>query len=534
MRERIIIVGAGIAGLAVGCYAEMNGYRSEIFELTDRPGGMCASWNRGGYVMDGCIHLLSGTDPASPFYPIWEQLGALQGRPVFYHDELVRIEEPEGKALVAYNDVDRLEQHLLELAPSDAAAIRDYIQALRLVARLDPTRLLLEKPWQIMNRLEKARLLWRELPRTRPLRPWGRLTMQQFGERFHDPFLRQAFPLLHWGQPGTRVLDHLILLAQSQNHTAGWPSGGSLDFARAVERRYLELGGRIHYRAPVERILAPHNQAVGVRLVDGDSYYGDAVVSAADGESTLFGMLDGQGMTERISAYYARPPEESPAGLQVNLGVADSLAGQPHALVFLLDEPVRIADRPRAELHVEIYNMDRDMAPDGKTVVKVTLSSGYAFWKRLRQEGERYTVEKQRVAEAVIAELDKRFPGLKNKVEVVDVATPLTTERFTGTYHGMPPWSTRETDLPATFRGLSRTLPGVENFYMAGQWAGPWPGLAVAAAAGRGVAQMLCHEDGFYFWTSRPAEPRAALWRMQGPKRRRRKVVPEQQGDSIP
>jgi thioredoxin reductase len=31
----IIIIGAGIAGLAAGCYGQMNGYHTEIFELHD-------------------------------------------------------------------------------------------------------------------------------------------------------------------------------------------------------------------------------------------------------------------------------------------------------------------------------------------------------------------------------------------------------------------------------------------------------------------------------------------------------------------
>jgi phytoene dehydrogenase-like protein len=39
MRESIIIIGAGIARLAAGCYARMNGYRSRIFELHSLPGG---------------------------------------------------------------------------------------------------------------------------------------------------------------------------------------------------------------------------------------------------------------------------------------------------------------------------------------------------------------------------------------------------------------------------------------------------------------------------------------------------------------
>jgi phytoene dehydrogenase-like protein len=43
--QHIIIIGAGISGLAAGCYGQMNGYKTEIFELHNLPGGVC---NRGG------------------------------------------------------------------------------------------------------------------------------------------------------------------------------------------------------------------------------------------------------------------------------------------------------------------------------------------------------------------------------------------------------------------------------------------------------------------------------------------------------
>jgi len=43
----ILIVGAGVAGLSAGCYAQMNGYRSRIVEQHTIPGGLCTSWRRG-------------------------------------------------------------------------------------------------------------------------------------------------------------------------------------------------------------------------------------------------------------------------------------------------------------------------------------------------------------------------------------------------------------------------------------------------------------------------------------------------------
>jgi phytoene dehydrogenase-like protein len=76
MDKSLIIIGAGIAGLSTGCYAQMNGYDSQIFEMHDKPGGVCTSWKRNGYTFDGCIDWLMGTSPGDPFYQIWQELGA--------------------------------------------------------------------------------------------------------------------------------------------------------------------------------------------------------------------------------------------------------------------------------------------------------------------------------------------------------------------------------------------------------------------------------------------------------------------------
>jgi phytoene dehydrogenase-like protein len=56
MEKSIIIIGAGIAGLSAGCYGQMNGYKTQIFEIHDKPGGVCTAWERKGYTFDGCLH----------------------------------------------------------------------------------------------------------------------------------------------------------------------------------------------------------------------------------------------------------------------------------------------------------------------------------------------------------------------------------------------------------------------------------------------------------------------------------------------
>ncbi len=43
--KSIIIIGAGLAGLSTGCYSQMNGYLTHIFEHHTTPGGVAACWD---------------------------------------------------------------------------------------------------------------------------------------------------------------------------------------------------------------------------------------------------------------------------------------------------------------------------------------------------------------------------------------------------------------------------------------------------------------------------------------------------------
>lgn len=44
MSKSILIISAGAAGLVAGCYAQMNGFKTKIFEMHNKPGGLCATW----------------------------------------------------------------------------------------------------------------------------------------------------------------------------------------------------------------------------------------------------------------------------------------------------------------------------------------------------------------------------------------------------------------------------------------------------------------------------------------------------------
>jgi phytoene dehydrogenase-like protein len=501
--KSIIIIGAGIAGLSAGCYGQMNDYRTRIFEMHDKPGGLCTTWRRKGYTIH-TTHWLVGSGPEHDAYRFFEEVGAVQGQSMIDHETYARIEGKNGKALTLYTDIDRLEQHMLELAPEDKKVIAGFAQALHTFTRFQEP---LEKPVELSGPIDNLKALGKMLPHMGVLGKWMGMTLRDFANEFTNPFLREAFgeaaPIVFAFDPDVSIFFVLITLASMHRKVAGYPVGGSLEFARAIERRYLGLGGGIHYKSPVAKILVKNDRAVGVRLVDGTEHRADIVISAADGRTTLFDMLDGKYIDDKIQSYYDSLAL-FPSIVHVSLGVDRSFEGiQPSVLgdVYLLDEPVAIAGREWKWLAPHVYNFDPDLAPAGKTLVRVMLASDYEHWRDLRQDRERYDAKKQQIADQVIDLLDRRFPGLAALVEMIDVATPVTFERYTGNWQGSyMGWLL----APKTINmRMSKTLPGLENFYMAGQWV-QGCSLMYAVVHGRHVNQIICQKDKRPFVTTMP------------------------------
>ena len=501
MEKSIIIIGAGIAGLSAGCYGQMNGYRTQIFEIDNaRPGGLCTTWKRKGYKIDGCIEHWPGTEPGTPFYRFWEELGAVQGRSIVYPDEWSRVEGAGGEVLIFYTDLDRLEQHMKELAPEDTDVIEEFIKAARSTARFK--NMPPEKAPEVMGPIDGIKTLFTMFPLLRFAKKWGKMTVQDFAQRFKNPFLREAF-LHNTIPPYSPMLSLLVGIGNIHRKQAGYPLGGSLEIARAIERRYLDLGGEVHYKSRVAKILVESDRAVGVRLADGSEHRSDIVISAADGRTTIFDMLEGKYVNDKIRGYYDNLLTIPPI-IYVGLGVA-RLFDEPYSVFgvnYPLDEPVTIAGQELTRLPVHIYNFDPSLAPAGKTALRVKLDTDYEYWKKLSEDPERYKAEKEQIANKVIALLDRRFPGLADQVEMCDVATPMTFERYTGNWRGS--WMGWADTTETQGMRMSKTLPGLGNFYMAGMWVDPPGGTPCVAMSGRNVIQIICKQDKKKFVTSKP------------------------------
>jgi phytoene dehydrogenase-like protein len=490
--KSIAIIGAGIAGLAAGCYGRMNGYATHIFEMHTRPGGLCTSWKRGDYTFDGCLHWLVGSREGA-FHKYWREVGALQGAEVVDFEPFFAYEAADGRTVTFYNDPGRLQEHLLEVAPEDAATIKKFARAVRRAASF---KMPLDKPQELYNLGDRLKMMAAMLPGMGLFTKWGRLSLRDFASRLKNPLLAEA--MTYGLLPEASVLHFVVTLAWMGQRNAGYPVGGSLAFSQRIERRYRELGGDVTYGARAEKILVEGDRAVGVRLADGTEHRTDYVISAADGRTTIFDMLEGRYVDDKVRGYYGGELPIFKPLVYLSFGVADALADAPHYLTFNFASPLRIAGEEVRRATYRVYHFDPTLAPPGKTVVTVMFESNYDYWKELRDEDrDRYRAQKDNVAAAVLDELERRFPGVKGKVEERDVATPATFERYTGNWQGsFEGW--RISPRTVTLR-MDRTLPGLADFWMAGQWVQPGGGLPTAVISGRQVVQLICHKDGREF-----------------------------------
>ncbi|MBM3146460.1 MAG: NAD(P)-binding protein [Actinobacteria bacterium] len=152
--KSIAIIGGGIAGLSAGCYAQMNGYSSRIYEMHAVPGGLMTAWERRGYTIDYCIHWLWGSRPGSTMYRLWEEVGLIQGLELVYLDRFLTVECRDGRTVTFWCDLDRLERELCAFSPDDAGLVREIVRdARRLKGRDMPVDL---PPREMMSLRQSA------------------------------------------------------------------------------------------------------------------------------------------------------------------------------------------------------------------------------------------------------------------------------------------------------------------------------------------------------------------------------------------
>lgn len=504
---KVDIIGGGIAGLALGIHLQKNNIQSTIYESHNIAGGLCTGWKRGSYTFNGCLHWLLGTQPGISFYTFWKEIIDIDQVPIHYFDEKVEIELPIAnrhgdKIFHFYNDIDRFETYLIDLAPEDKKEISHWADRVRFLMKhldfLPPV--FRNEPWwkSLLFKISLARLM--------PILPfmlcWGRYSNRQYAQRFRNPFLRTAIAQLYENEMRMTVL--MFAQAYAAKHISGYPLGGSKAFAQRLVQQYEKLGGCLRTDTQVNKIIVNDKFAVGLQLSDGKQTKVDYVASAADWHSTVYDLLDGRFTTPAMRRL-RQPTKEQVfySFCMLHLGIAKKLSDLPHFMRFPIAQ-LRSPDGSTYQvMEVHIYNYDPQLAPAGKTNMSVNFTTREGdFWIDLRRNNRQtYEQRKQEFTQEILQRLSQKFGNeLVAAIEVTDMTTPATYNRYTHNLRGSSQGWTPQDNIMKQF-GVRDTLPGLRNFVMLGHWQKAGGGVPVAVHSARYAAWKICKAAGQRFNT---------------------------------
>ncbi|MCL1803273.1 MAG: NAD(P)/FAD-dependent oxidoreductase [Eubacteriaceae bacterium] len=487
--KKVVVVGAGIAGLSAAIYAQKSGYSVTLCEMHNRVGGMCTSWRRKGYLFEGAVHWLTGSNPDTQVNEVWKETAALDESVTIYRNDIFRTVDWEGSYLRLYRDIDRTAGEIAEFSPADEEAAMQLANDVKALGAIK----LQVSDIAGLNTKNPRRMSWGEsikmLPALQVAARLNTITCEQFAYTFKHPAIR---PLFSFIPKSHAALDLAYTLSTLNSGDGGYPEGGSLAMVDRMAAYFEELGGTIMLNTKIDEVIISNSAAVGVMAEEGFFLEADSVIVAQETISALKELFS----QEFFDGWIADLNENTKPNVCTFLSIGIK-AKLPESLpVWQLAEPIRYAGTQIDELSFTSYSRYEGYAPKGGTALTgILLEDTYDSWKQLKAQG-RYESEKAHLANQLEQAFYAKYPNLKGAIEVIDIATPLTYERYTGAYRGS--WMSM-TSPGTRMQAHPAFIDGISSLYFASHRMMPPGGLPAALLSGRKAAQMVCKHDGAEF-----------------------------------
>jgi len=488
----IAIIGGGFGGISQGIFLQRCGYKTVILERTGLPGGVATVWRRKGeYVFDGATNWLAGSAPSANLYFLLKDIIDFDKLTMIDPEEFIQIEHA-GETLTLYNDLPRLRAELLRISPKDTAQIDQFIAAVKLAGTFG---IPFETPPEIMSVKEKLLFVKNNFTFIRFFSQWKKVSIGEFADGFKSPVLRELFKLIFPHHPFFSIYAVVTTIAWMSQKAGGYPVGGGEKLLQVMLDKYAELGGEFRLRTEVDTIQTSHNRATGVVLTSGEEIGSHRVISTADGKLTLEKFLKGKYRHPELQRLLESDAKTYPGLIQISF-VANKIYTEhlPHKLNIDFDMPVKVGTiEHSADMMIRTCPPESGLSPEGTTTFVIHIRvEDTEYWKILRDlNKDLYKQEKERVTESIRVCLKKRFGDFEELY--VDMATPATYERYANAYKASYQGWAPTPQLIG--KNLKKTVKGLKNFYIGGQWVWPAGGIPGVARVSRHIAQMICKQD---------------------------------------
>jgi all-trans-retinol 13,14-reductase len=496
-----VVMGSGMAGLAVAARLADAGRRVIVVEAHDMPGGYAHTFDLGRYRFCAEVHYIFGCRPGGSVHALLDELGLVEQVPFIeldpdgydhivvagdryripsgwetFRDRMVELFPEEAKPLHRYFDiVGEIADELSKLP--DSIGIGDVI-----AAPFRFPRLIQMRGWTLSRLFDKLRLSSRV--RT--------VLGGQCGDYLLPPsrvsLLLHATLVTAYGSGAFYPRQHYHHLVDALVRSIAARTDCQVLLEHEIDRIEVDDG----------RVTAVHTSAG--RMLRADRY-----ISNMDPLATV--KLAG---AEAFPEKFVRglSDEYSYGGLSLYLGLRDidlrELGfGSHNVWSYPHDDLDRIyADQgERNDLSdpwlfmstATLHSDEPGLAPPGCHTLQVATHASYDEWSALRDQDPRaYRREKKRLRNHLLDVIEARFiPGLRDHIDVFALGTPTTNERFVRAPHGNSYGAALTPEHVNTHR---RPQQALENLWLVNATAG-WPSVAGTISSGRRLAEQLLEKQ---------------------------------------
>ena len=488
----VIVVGAGNAGLTASASLARRGLNVLLLERHNVPGGSATSFCRGRFEFEVALHQLSGLgtpENPGPLRALLGSLGVLEDLTFVEMSDLYRVQTTDGFDVTLRADRHQVVRELQALFPGESAAVESFFalvydfaqQMIQAVVFRDP------EPTR-----EKYPVLYRYA--FTPCK-------DVLDEFFRDPLLK-AVVSVYWGYlglpPNRLAFTYLAMLFFTYIEFKPFHlKGGSQALSNALAARFLAAGGTVRYRCGVARILVDEGRVRGVVTEDGEEIPARFVVSNVSPVATYLQLIGAERVPQAtLTEMRGRSLGPSAFTLYMGfdcdppeLGITESTSFiMPHTDIGDLSyNRMRQLETGSELMVMSCYDVaDREFSPPGTSQVNlVTLKFGEPW---LRVPPAEYYRTKYREGESMLRTVERVYPGLRERIEEMEVATPLTHMRYLG-HPGGSIYGFEQQTKDSLFFQPGRRSP-IGGLFFASGWSGDC-GFQPTLEAGRAAAGSI-------------------------------------------
>lgn len=270
-------------------------------------------------------------------------------------------------------------------------------------------------------------------------------TIKRIGEYIADPLLRDMLmcPIMFYGCPSEHDMDwtsYCVIWKSIFKSGLALPELGMKSMLDLLAGRYSDSGGELRLKAPVSELLTRDGQVSAIRLETGEVLTGDIVLSSA-------GRVETMRLCEVGNEYEQDVGKVTIVEMLAYLDQQSGTLGMDSTIVFYSNQDSFSFARPDDLVEwssgvIASANNYRHTAQPGDGVIRMSLLANFESWYNIlghydstkadSVKRNAYREKKQEVIDGMLSELGRQGIAAEGHVTYTDLFTPLTLKRYTG------------------------------------------------------------------------------------------------------